>query len=175
MWFLRAEQALRDKVDGWRHPGPGVQWVLMLAPPWRPGPAYQPNCQESSQNVCEQDKHTARPGLTQLLLGWAPNPWRNLLSARSPGCLCTGALGSESEVLSSGIPVGGSQTPSSWLPGSVSEFEIPDSECRRRSGEAPLHALWCLLVAAPSGRKGQHPWPPAKLSAQCPPKEAKTK
>lgn len=118
MWFLRAEQALRDKVDGWRHPGPAVLWVLTLAPPWRVWPCL-PTKLSGVQPECEQDKHTSRPGLTQLLLGWAPNPWGNLLSARPPGWLCTGALGSESEVLSSGIPVGGSQTPSSWLPGCV--------------------------------------------------------
>lgn len=80
------------------------------APAAGPGPAQQPHRQESSPNFCEQDKHTARPGLTQLPLGWAPNHQRNSLPAQAPGFPHIRALGFWFEVLSSGIPFGGSQT-----------------------------------------------------------------
>lgn len=48
------------------------------------------------------------------------------------------ALGSWFQVMSSGIPIGGSQTPSSQLQGSMSEFKVPNSE----------YELWPIVCAS---------------------------
>lgn len=111
--FRRAELSGTRQTAG-RHPAPGDHGTEESPPRQHqlpgPGPAQQPHRQESSPNFCEQDKHTARPGLTQLPLGWAPNHQRNSLPAQAPGFPHIRALGFWFEVLSSGIPFGGSQT-----------------------------------------------------------------
>lgn len=126
--------------------------------------------QTSVSRTCTQD-------LAQVLLRWARHHQRNSLSAQSPSCPHSGALGSWFKVLSSGIPIGSSQPLGFWLQGSASEFksQIQNMGSSRYKLSSRPCGL-CLLVLAPSGRKGQHPWPPGKLSAQCPSKKAaKTK
>lgn len=107
---------------------------------------------------------TARLGPTPRLLLWrAPDHQRSLLEAQSLSCPLHGAPGSWSEILSSGIPTGDSQTPSSWLQGSMSEFKVPDREYGLQPVETLLQALWSVPPGVGSlTKRGSTPLVPSQ-------------
>ena len=118
------------------------------APQPRPGPVHPSDHQEPSPDVCGQDLYTASPGLTQLLLRWAPDPPGTSLPAHSPSCPNFEAFCSWFEVLRFRIP----RCRFSRLPVVASKIQYLNSKPQiHNTGSGLLDSLLRALRFVPPG------------------------